>query len=48
MIGGKGNSVVVTVRDTCEACGREDVDFSLGAWNSLTGGSPWGVFVAEW
>ncbi|KAK1765053.1 hypothetical protein QBC33DRAFT_572029 [Phialemonium atrogriseum] len=48
VIGGAGNSVVVTVADTCASCGFGDVDFSIGAWNMLTNGAPWGTFNAGW
>lgn len=30
------------------ACGPNDVDLSLGAWNKLTNNAPWGVFPAAW
>ena len=48
VIGGAGNSVVVTVADTCASCGFGDVDFSIGAWNMLTNSAPWGTFNAGW
>lgn len=47
-VGGKGNSVIVTVGDSCDGCGPYDVDFSVGAWNKLTNSAPWSTFDAVW
>jgi len=45
---GKGNSLTVTVADTCPGCGKNDVDFSVGAWNRLTDHSAPGTIEIEW
>jgi len=51
-VNGKGNKLTVTIADTCESCGPDDVDFSVGAWDILTKykGQPAapGTFNAEW
>ncbi|EEP78087.1 predicted protein [Uncinocarpus reesii 1704] len=43
-----GKTVVVRVADTCMGCGPNDLDFSVGAWNRLTGNAPWGTFPVSW
>ncbi|KAN0083507.1 RlpA-like double-psi beta-barrel-containing domain containing protein [Elaphomyces granulatus] len=45
---GKGNTLTVTVADTCESCGENDIDFSLGAWNKLTKKSYPGTIIIDW
>ncbi|KAN0072274.1 hypothetical protein V8E54_010003 [Elaphomyces granulatus] len=45
---GTGNELIVTVADTCASCGKDDVDFSLSAWNHLTDHSAAGTFKAQW
>ena len=45
---GKGNSVVVTIADSCEACKDDDVDLSVAAWNMLTDTSQPGRLAIEW
>jgi hypothetical protein len=47
-VGGAGNSITVTVADTCPSCGDYDIDFSVGAWNALTNNAPYGTFELEW
>jgi expansin (peptidoglycan-binding protein) len=47
-VGGKGNTLTVLVADTCPGCGENDLDFSIGAWNALTGNAPYGTFNVEW
>jgi hypothetical protein len=47
-VGGDGNTLTVTVADTCESCGPDDVDFSLGAWDILTDNAAPGTFDAQW
>ncbi|KAL1959466.1 hypothetical protein VTO42DRAFT_1911 [Malbranchea cinnamomea] len=43
-----GKTIIAKVADTCMGCGKKDLDFSVGAWNKITGGAPWGVFPVEW
>jgi hypothetical protein len=38
----------VTVADTCSACGPDDINFSVGAWDSLTDNATAGTFNAQW
>lgn len=45
---GVGNSIIVTLKDTCELCAEDHVDLSVGAWEALTDGSPWGIFHVQW
>ncbi|OXV08188.1 hypothetical protein Egran_04050 [Elaphomyces granulatus] len=45
-VGGAGNTLTVTVADTCSTCGPDDIDFSVGAWDSLTDNA--GTFNAQW
>ncbi|KAL1965839.1 hypothetical protein VTN77DRAFT_5160 [Rasamsonia byssochlamydoides] len=47
-VGGAGNSVIVTVADTCPGCGESDLDFSVGAWDILTNSAPFAEFNVEW
>ncbi len=47
-VGGTGNTIIVTVQDTCPTCDDHHVDFSVGAWNALTDGSPWGQLHIKW
>lgn len=47
-VGGAGRSVTVTVADTCEACDKTHLDFSVGAWNALTRNAPFGTIEIEW
>ncbi|KAK4178271.1 hypothetical protein QBC36DRAFT_309359 [Triangularia setosa] len=47
-IGGEGNTITVTVQDTCASCDEGHVDFSLAAWDALTDGSPHGQVDLEW
>ncbi|OXV12171.1 hypothetical protein Egran_00068 [Elaphomyces granulatus] len=47
-VGGAGKTLTVTVADTCPSCGPDDVDLSIGAWNSLTGNAEYGTFDAQW
>ena len=47
-VGGVGNSIIATVQDTCESCDEGHVDFSVGAWNALTGDAPYGLLDIEW
>ncbi|OJJ48664.1 hypothetical protein ASPZODRAFT_24273 [Penicilliopsis zonata CBS 506.65] len=43
-----GTTVTVVVADTCAACGENDVDFSVGSWDALTGSAAWGTFALDW
>lgn len=47
-VGGAGNSITVTVADTCESCAETHVDFSVGAWNALTNSAPYGTIEIDW
>ncbi|MCJ1356560.1 MAG: hypothetical protein MMC33_006555 [Icmadophila ericetorum] len=47
-VGGAGNTVIVTVEDTCPSCGEGDVDFSVGAWDQLTNSAAYGTFDVTW
>jgi hypothetical protein len=47
-VGGAGNTVVVTVEDTCPGCDENHVDLSVGAWNTLTGHAEFGTVNIEW
>ncbi|MCJ1352253.1 MAG: hypothetical protein MMC33_002237 [Icmadophila ericetorum] len=47
-VGGAGSTFNVLVADTCPSCGPGDVDFSVGAWNALTNGAPYGTFDVVW
>jgi hypothetical protein len=45
---GTGNELIVTVADTCASCSKDDVDFSVSAWNHLTDQSAPATFKAQW
>ncbi|KAH8900454.1 hypothetical protein GQ53DRAFT_835491 [Thozetella sp. PMI_491] len=45
---GKGLNVVAVVADSCDGCGTDDIDLSIGAWNSVTQKSAYSVFKAQW
>ncbi|KAK4185732.1 hypothetical protein QBC35DRAFT_502993 [Podospora australis] len=45
---GEGNSLIVTVADTCASCEGDHVDFSEAAWKKLTDGDEAGVVNLEW
>jgi len=47
-VGGEGNTIIVKVQDTCEDCDGDHVDLSMGAWDALTDGAPWGQIYTEW
>jgi expansin (peptidoglycan-binding protein) len=47
-VGGKGNSVTVTVKDTCPGCNKTHLDLSVGAWNILTNSAPFGTIDIKW
>ena len=47
-VGGQGNVIEVTVADSCQACDRNHVDLSVGAWNALTNNAAWGTVNIEW
>lgn len=47
-VGGAGNSITVTVADTCEGCDESHLDLSIGAWDTLTGGAPYGTVEIDW
>ncbi len=47
-VGGVGNTIIVTVQDTCESCDESHVDFSVGAWNALTDGGDPSIFRVKW
>jgi hypothetical protein len=47
-VGGAGNSVIVTVADTCPSCNEDHPDFSVGAWNRLTDSAPFGTIKVNW
>lgn len=47
-VGGEGNTITVTVQDTCASCDAGHVDFSHAAWDALTDGSPPGQVDLEW
>jgi len=47
-VNGVGNSIIVTVKDTCASCAKNHIDLSVGAWDALTNCSPWGIFRARW
>lgn len=48
LVGGKGNSVTVTVKDTCPECDETHLDFSVGAWNILTNSAAFGTINIDW
>ncbi|KAF3481063.1 Mrsp1 [Arthroderma uncinatum] len=43
-----GKTIRVTIADTCDACGPNDVDFALGPWKELTNNAAPGVFTVTW
>lgn len=43
-----GKTLTLPVADTCDGCGANDVDFSLGAWNVLTDNAAPGTFPVSW
>jgi hypothetical protein len=47
-VGGKGNSVIARVEDTCPSCDENHVDFSVGAWNKLTNNAAFGTIDITW
>ncbi|KAK0733774.1 RlpA-like double-psi beta-barrel-protein domain-containing protein-containing protein, partial [Lasiosphaeria miniovina] len=47
-VDGEGNSIIVTVEDTCESCDSNHVDLSIAAWNAITNDAPHGQFHIEW
>lgn len=47
-IGGEGNTVTVTIEDTCEGCAQNDLDFSVAAWNALTNNAAYSVVTVSW
>ncbi|KAK0656230.1 hypothetical protein B0T16DRAFT_384973 [Cercophora newfieldiana] len=47
-VGGKGRSIIVMVKDTCEDCFGDHVDLSQGAWDALTDWSPRGLIETKW
>ncbi len=47
-VGGKGNSIDITVADSCAACDQNHIDLSIGAWNRLTNSAPWGTVNINW
>ncbi|KAK4199816.1 RlpA-like double-psi beta-barrel-protein domain-containing protein-containing protein [Triangularia verruculosa] len=47
-VGGEGNTITVTIQDTCASCDDGHVDFSHAAWDALTDGSPQGQIDLEW
>ncbi|KAM0258007.1 hypothetical protein ACHAQJ_004050 [Trichoderma viride] len=48
-VGGAGNTVTITVEDTCPGCPSADsIDLSRGAFSSLTNGATTGTVDIEW
>ncbi|KFY74788.1 hypothetical protein V499_05211 [Pseudogymnoascus sp. VKM F-103] len=47
-VGGAGNTIIVTVQDTCAGCDENHVDLSVAAWNSLTNGHEFSVTGVSW
>ncbi|KAK0632946.1 RlpA-like double-psi beta-barrel-protein domain-containing protein-containing protein [Immersiella caudata] len=47
-VGGKGRSVVVVIKDSCETCEGDHVDLSVGAWDALTDESSRGQIRTAW
>jgi hypothetical protein len=47
-VGGKGNTVTVTVEDTCEGCNETHLDLSVAVWNALTNNHVGSVVDIEW
>ena len=42
-IGGEGNTITVTVEDTCEGCDQGHWDLPVTAWEALTNNAAWSV-----
>ncbi|KFY68818.1 hypothetical protein V496_00773 [Pseudogymnoascus sp. VKM F-4515 (FW-2607)] len=47
-VGGTGNTIIVTVQDTCAGCDENHVDLSVAAWNLLTNGHEFSVTGVSW
>lgn len=47
-VGGAGNTITVTVADTCPSCEESHLDLSVGAWNQLTNNAPYGTVNIDW
>lgn len=47
-INGVGNTVTVTVQDTCPSCSQDHLDLSVAAWNQLTDSSAFGTDDITW
>lgn len=47
-IGGAGNSVTVTVEDTCPGCNEGHLDLSVAAWETLTNNALYSVVGISW
>lgn len=47
-VGGKGNSIIATVEDTCPSCDENHLDLSAGAWNQLTDNAAYGTIDICW
>ncbi|MCJ1269383.1 hypothetical protein MMC22_009275 [Lobaria immixta] len=47
-VGGAGNSITVTVADTCPSCDANHVDMAVGPWNQLTNNAPYGTVNIDW
>lgn len=47
-VGGKGNTIIATVEDTCPGCDQNHIDFSVGSWNQLTNNAAFGTANIEW
>jgi len=47
-VGGEGNSIIVTVMDTCSTCDEDHIDLSIAAWNALTDDTEFGLLNVEW
>jgi len=47
-VGGEGNTVTITVADTCPSCTENHIDLSEGAWNKLTNNAEFGTIEIAW
>ncbi|EPE30660.1 Barwin-like endoglucanase [Glarea lozoyensis ATCC 20868] len=47
-VGGKGNTIIATVADTCPGCDENHIDFSVGSWNQLTNNAAFGTANIKW
>jgi hypothetical protein len=47
-VGGVGNTIIITVEDTCEGCDENHIDLSVEAWNALTNGHVFSVTGIAW